>query len=237
MRGATEPAAVLREQEAISIHAPHAGSDPPSLPACGCGRHFNPRSPCGERHMPGLQSFRASYFNPRSPCGERPPQPSAPQYTDDFNPRSPCGERLPALSRISGSAYFNPRSPCGERRRVAVIRGLLWLISIHAPHAGSDRSHPNPPSYDGNFNPRSPCGERPCLRSARSRASDFNPRSPCGERRSHWSSAYSSQSDFNPRSPCGERLQQVALRSRLRRISIHAPHAGSDQLSREGDEP
>ncbi len=33
----------------ISIHAPHAGSDLFTLIAATTGMHFNPRSPCGER--------------------------------------------------------------------------------------------------------------------------------------------------------------------------------------------
>ena len=56
----------------ISIHALLAESDLRScFPLCRSG-HFNPRSPCGERHC--LLCFCASTawnFNPRSPCGER----------------------------------------------------------------------------------------------------------------------------------------------------------------------
>ncbi|EDN01986.1 hypothetical protein BACCAP_00019 [Pseudoflavonifractor capillosus ATCC 29799] len=58
------------------------------------GYNFNPRSPCGERHVPGAFWPTSKNFNPRSPCGERP------------------GELLLSPSRH----YFNPRSPCGERR-------------------------------------------------------------------------------------------------------------------------
>ncbi len=55
-------------------------------------------------------------------------------------------------------------------------------ISIHAPHAGSDRRPERFPAWRSHFNPRSPCGER--LRQIESRPIhvDFNPRSPCGER-------------------------------------------------------
>ena len=37
---------------------------------------------------------------------------------------------------VAGS--FNPRSPCGERRAAREICGVLVCVSIHAPHAGSD---------------------------------------------------------------------------------------------------
>ena len=106
-------------------------------------------------------------------------------------------------------------------------RRCVWLISIHAPHAGSDRSSRSPVRPAGYFNPRSPCGERPHTRAGFSQAffislnaphagsdggvdavcsvvRDFNPRSPCGERRCSGSRSKSS-CYFNPRSPCGER--------------------------------
>ena len=59
---------------------------------------------------------------------------------------------------------------------------MMDVISIHAPHAGSDLCSYwfRRPSQD--FNPRSPCGERLGTPKVRASASDFNPRSPCGER-------------------------------------------------------
>ena len=37
-------------------------------------------------------------------------------------------------------------------------------------------------------------------------------------------------SHFNPHSPCGERLHQCAIHSSIQAISIHTPHAGSDDF-------
>ena len=80
----------------ISIHAPRVGSDHNHGTHSSAEKHFNPRSPCGERQRPnnghpaafpisihaprvGSDLMRSSrgriargYFNPRSPCGERP---------------------------------------------------------------------------------------------------------------------------------------------------------------------
>ena len=47
----------------------------------------------------GYKYGETKHFNPRSPCGER-----LDGYTDyikrkDFNPRSPCGERLVCCGR------------------------------------------------------------------------------------------------------------------------------------------
>ena len=44
---------------AISIHAPRAGSDVLCPLSCRCSRHFNPRSPCGERRR-ATRSQRSS---------------------------------------------------------------------------------------------------------------------------------------------------------------------------------
>ncbi len=56
----------------------------------------------------------------------------------------------------------------------------------------------------------------------------FNPRSPCGERQEMSRLIDEAVFDFNPRSPCGERLPHGRMVLRERRISIHAPRAGSD---------
>ena len=104
-------------------------------------------------------------------------------------------------------------------------------ISIHAPHAGSDK----------------PAGHCPSSRR------DFNPRSPCGERLPHKTTLFIFNRNFNPRSPCGERPRKIYLHvtkrifqstlpmrgatahgktiSAFAEISIHAPHAGSDAKS------
>ena len=51
MRGATARITIMRVPSApISIHAPHAGSDGGHVVAEADDCHFNPRSPCGERH-------------------------------------------------------------------------------------------------------------------------------------------------------------------------------------------
>ncbi len=46
------------------------------------------------------------------------------------------GWRAPAMRRV----YFNPRSSCEERRALAEILHDCSMISIHAPHARSDKN-------------------------------------------------------------------------------------------------
>ena len=100
----------------ISIHAPRVGSDFAGEAKPRAYRHFNPRSPRGER--PGYASpmSYSRHFNPRSPRGERPPR------------RWECPCRY---------CYFNPRSPRGERPVLRAAHAEM-AISIHAPRVGSD---------------------------------------------------------------------------------------------------
>ena len=49
MRGATDKFYVAHVDDAISIHAPHAGSDGRNGREKRNAANFNPRSPCGER--------------------------------------------------------------------------------------------------------------------------------------------------------------------------------------------
>ena len=164
MRGATVKAQLDSGVSAISIHAPHAGSDWINPTIATYSPYFNPRSPCGERLCLLVPVPAVGDFNPRSPCGERPAQPRWWQQSGYFNPRSPCGER-PFASPPKNVMLinFNPRSPCGERLRQLrslVIRqpfqstlpmrgatqikppmSAYFFISIHAPHAGSDLVH------------------------------------------------------------------------------------------------
>ena len=185
LRGATCVAEGKSGNSRISIHAPLAGSDrikgekpvrnavfQSTLPLRGATtadfsilesvKHFNPRSPCGERRAAVRSRVPArQHFNPRSPCGERPRRErrageqsrfqstlplrgatrtasSMAVRTRDFNPRSPCGERPPPRPLRWASSDFNPRSPCGERRCPTRRSAASLRISIHAPLAGSD---------------------------------------------------------------------------------------------------
>ena len=80
-------------------------------------------------------------------------------------------------------------------------------ISIHAPHAGRDRTTPASVPLERYFNPRAPCGARPG-------------QSGAAERR---------YQNFNPRAPCGARPAAASRPGQRTGISIHAPHAGRDQ--------
>ena len=82
--------------------------------------------------------------------------------------------------------------------------------------------------HPAHFNPRTPCGVRPSdLIRPTSIKEYFNPRTPCGVRPGCWHIP-DRVFYFNPRTPCGVRLDLIVNACRIRRISIHAPHAGCD---------
>ena len=148
------------------------------------------------------------YFNPRSPCGERLHVVQNELGITDLNPRSPCGERLCGGHAMRTGNHFNPRSPCGERPVLPGYDEEHLAISIHAPHAGSDR-----------------------FRVTRTRTkSDFNPRSPCGERPRHSLQMMLPSASFQSTLPMRGATAQRRPTGTAGFISIHAPHAGSDIL-------
>ena len=63
--------AVPQHVVVISIHALLAESDVRRLPWQISIKYFYPRSPCGERRIPGPAGQHGFDFYPRSPCGER----------------------------------------------------------------------------------------------------------------------------------------------------------------------
>ncbi len=81
-------------------------------------RHFNPRSPHGERRGGGSYFF--AIF-----C--------------KFQPTLPArGATVARKFRDAKNGYFNPRSPHGERQRVRDAPTRAVVISTHAPRTGSD---------------------------------------------------------------------------------------------------
>ena len=212
----------------ISIHAPRAGSDRPPHQQPPSVLYFNPCSPCGERLsviqflMPTIQFqsmlpvrgatknqvahdsvFRISIHAPRAGSdGQRARGRGTPSY---FNPCSPCGERLEhgvfPQSAFRFQSMLPVRGATGQRESVQAGKG----ISIHAPRAGSDLRDALNVLHLCNFNPCSPCGER----------------LPACRMGSHYP-------QFQSMLPVRGATLGGCEKGYPRRISIHAPRAGSD---------
>ena len=104
-------------------------------------------------------------------------------------------------------------------------------VSIHAPHAGRDA---HPAVIGGGrrcFNPRAPCGARPRLSGRRHRLSRFNPRAPCGARPRLICSVRMMPS-FQSTRPMRGATYDPSRKCAYHHVSIHAPHAGRDILTR-----
>ena len=147
---------------AISIHAPHVGSDK-QCERMGKGyANFNPRSPCGERHATVIFGVADWIFQSTLPVRGAthldacdgvwgPFQSTLPMGGATAIRRSKAGfKTFQSTLPVGGSdracvrpgvsvTYFNPRSPCGERLFCTKPPDLGTLISIHAPRVGSDR--------------------------------------------------------------------------------------------------
>ena len=119
MRGATKAQDLNDAAELISIHAPHARSDPTTV--CTVSRSFRFQSTLLMRGATSPKPRRRalSHFNPRSSCEERQSLQHNDGLDDHFNPRSSCEERRrSAASAQSARSNFNPRSSCEERHKI-----------------------------------------------------------------------------------------------------------------------
>ena len=103
-------------------------------------------------------------------------------------------------------ALFQSTLPTWGATQCSCVCYLSGAVSIHAPHVGSDTTSANRILIICCFNPRSPRGER--------QSSEHHPRR---------------RKSFNPRSPRGERLSETS-EGITAKVSIHAPHVGSDYL-------
>ena len=190
--------------------------------------HFNPRSPHGERRLPGLWQSSLPGISIHALLTESDILCEAVALVlSDFNPRSPHGERPRSIMSTFCASNFNPRSPHGERRDKSLIGKVNRQFQSTLSSRRATQSARPRPLLHGFQSTLSSRRATSSSSSGSSSSSDFNPRSPCGERRStkgagtSWPAisihALLAESDallgdlshratnFNPRSPCGER--------------------------------
>ena len=124
----------------ISIHAPRAGSDMKKYGWTEQEFIFQSTLPVRGATAAGVPAaYLQRYFNPRSPCGERPVVGVNASSSKGFQSTLPVrGATPPAQGGEADPSNFNPRSPCGERPFLPSAPPSSYQISIHAPRAGSD---------------------------------------------------------------------------------------------------
>ncbi len=141
LRGATQGLVQLIVAKQFRSTLPLRGATLLSVSSVLSLNHFDPRSPCGERHDGG---------------GERPVR-----VVISIHAPLAGSDLVRTHVAMWVARHFDPRSPCGERRDVPRDGWLRSAISIHAPLAGSDRRIAAfRGQTTGHFDPRSPCGER-----------------------------------------------------------------------------
>ena len=183
MRGATPNFSRFSANSSISIHAPHAGSD--------------------TKWRVKIKMLQISIHAPHA--GSDLLKRAQPAVFRDFNPRSPCGERLPLCLVSRWPCYFNPRSPCGERHDKTAPPAAATLISIHAPHAGSDLALTRALHKERTISIHAPhAGSDEYFKTAQDRLTISIHAPHAGSDDSAISRA-TELNNFNPRSPCGER--------------------------------
>ena len=117
LRSATADCGAHQEAVPVSIHALLAECDVNLNVVCIMNKSFNPRTPCGVRHVEEAIHIGETSFNPRTPCGVRPHSmmtfPGLAVFQSTHSLRS--ATRIKSV-RFDYTAGFNPRTPCGVRR-------------------------------------------------------------------------------------------------------------------------
>ena len=212
----------MGSDNAIGVREPFARIFQSTLPGWGATsplaacrrhrRHFNPRSPDGERLAVRSPKVRVFAFQSTLPgwgatAGQQVRHALAVQFqstlpgwgaTDEwrnplptpqnFNPRSPDGERRGRRAEallVAEISIHAPRMGSDDNKVDAVTQ---VVISIHAPRMGSDVVLPDTFTVVLDISIHAP-----------RMGSDPLPRNPCG-----------SITNFNPRSPDGERPDRPA---------------------------
>ena len=219
-------------RRSISIHAPRTGSDPcagksrdfptkfqSTLPARGAtacagrnqhgARHFNPRSPHGERHGLGytnLEGLKISIHAPRT--GSDVALVGTRRTKRRFQSTLPARGATRRRAVRKGGHIISIHAPrTGSDENDARSGASQEQISIHAPRTGSDRGHLRVHRDAGGFQSTLP---------ARGATSDEELDGVCA----------TFQSTLPAR---GATIARQLVREPLK-ISIHAPRTGSDEM-------
>ncbi len=116
LRGATEGGRGWTSGQVFQSTRPLRGATGRRRSPAPTWPHFNPRAPCGARHVRHVRPVATLPISIHAPLAGRD------SYTypilcviRNFNPRAPCGARRTRPQRRPSRAYFNPRAPCGAR--------------------------------------------------------------------------------------------------------------------------
>ena len=122
----------------ISIHAPHTGSDLFRF-FCGCNNGISIHAPHTGSDGQSFEPDASKAISIHAPhTGSDPLQHRFLRLRTDFNPRSPYGERRISVDTMYSLFEFQSTLPIRGATHIATHMRLNDIISIHAPHTGSD---------------------------------------------------------------------------------------------------
>ena len=124
--------------DGISTHAPLAGRDGNAACSSALRADFNPRAPCGARHIRHFLFFGMNNFNPRAPCGARRRESAAALASISISTHAPLAGR-DSVVKFNDRFHvnFNPRAPCGARHDSYIIRYEMELFQPTRPLRGA----------------------------------------------------------------------------------------------------
>ena len=220
-------------------------------------RHFNPRSPHGERPVQCDCCCFGLRFQSTLPARGATYSFLAARRHSSISihaPRTGSDEYIHRRT-FKRTANFNPRSPHGERLQSIWHTAGSFHISIHAPRTGSDQLYELGMLSPTQFQSTLPARGATKSRKEHGMAQEFQSTLPArGATRwfgrspkqnsisihaprtgsdSYSNFAYARCKNFNPRSPHGERRFRPEPVAPTQDISIHAPRTGSDENKRK----
>ena len=218
-----------------------------STPFC----NFNPRPPCGGRHVEGARKITTPLFqptpslrratcrrykrltlgvdfNPRPPCGGRHNHRGSRWCAADFNPRPPCGGRQISRGNPGVGRLFQPTPSLRRATMGSTPAFRMNMISTHALLAEGDPCRENPGRRLRYFNPRPPCGGRPVQRPVSGGLSRFQP-TPSLRRATRSRQWWRLPAQFQPTPSLRRATGEGQGFHLLHRISTHALLAEGDR--------
>ena len=160
--GATEDGHGRGGRVIISIHAPRVGSDASPHAAASCSGHISIHAPrVGSDTPRRAPRSPPMHFNPRSPCGERHSGHAAIRLVYQFQSTLPVWGATVVKQFFGDNSKFQSTLPVwGATMMVASLAPHFFVFQATLPVWGATRYARQRTLRMANFNPRSPCGER-----------------------------------------------------------------------------
>ena len=116
LRGATDVSFDLNVKDKFQSTLPLRGATRARPPAACRHKHFNPRSPCGERPVPYRVENHKFGISIHAPLAGSDTMTTAEDHVLLISIHAPlAGSDRPKSAETPPRSNFNPRSPCGER--------------------------------------------------------------------------------------------------------------------------